>query len=346
MAYRIKYEPDVSQEQKGPFEAAFKAARVLVTQGKNELESQWFAVAGGTPLNNAEKWFATHYETAGKLIGQRRRLEAVMEQLTKGGVYTAVRAGPAWNVSKDDTLLCVVSTFVPGNEDVVHSITEQRAVFKINNKEYVLDDDNVPTRRFAYTVRPPNDDDNAPMLKPIEGLNTLKPSSCNVRFKDNAWKAALTGAIKAIKDGRRDQWHSLDVKVKVCLAYINYAYNGGVGVCLSSTPKRIRDNEGVAFLDNVFLDGVNLSVWKVDLAKVPTTAVLINIYARELENELPEDSLGQKKLLWVAQGTVKNRELFCSEVPPTATRRILATTAMLEEQNWSWKTMDVFLGDV
>jgi hypothetical protein len=332
MAYRIEYVKDTAQEHKEEFENAFKQARIEATQQKDTIESEWFSVYGKQKLDN-ESWYKDHHASAGHLIGQHRRLVVVMQNLIKDERYTATRSGSTWDVSLGEKPLCKVSAFVPTVEDTVVVEGAVRPVYKINNKEYVVDDDNIPTRRFGYCVRPPNEEGNAPVLKVIEleKMGNPTPRRGKVVFKAGPSREAMGRALDALTGQDRSEWHQLDIPAKVCLAYLNYAYDGCAGVCLSSTPKRIRDNKGKALLDDE-----GFRVWKVDLAKIPSSKVLINIYARDLPDEKPTQ--------WIAQGTLKNREVFCSEVPSTATTSMNATAAMLEEANWSWKNMEFFTG--
>lgn len=341
MAYRIEYDKAASAEQQSEFEAALKAARAKATKKKNNKERGWFSLPGGEDVND-EGWFKTHYNTAGRWIGQRRRLELVMQKLRDDPRYQVQKNDGTWEVieSESSTPLCTVSVYIPKNEDITNVGNTPRAVYKINNKEYVIDDIGVPTRRFAYCVRMGNNEGDAPVLKEID-KSKLKPGQSKVKFKNETWKEAMKGAFDALKTKDRSQWHSLSDETKICLAYLNYAYDGCAGVCLSSTPKRIRDNEGKAFLRKE-----GHFVWKVDLAKVPTDAVLINIYGRDLPLKYEEgEDKDLKTLLWIAQGTVKNRELFCSDVPSAAAKKMNASAAMLEAENWSWKNFDEFFSE-
>jgi hypothetical protein len=321
----ISYANGVSVEAHDAFEREFEATRAVVTAEKNRVEAQWFAREPGEKLES--NWFEAHYAQAGTLIGAQRRLAARMAKLPEQ--YLCAHGEEGWTVSLESQQLCVVKlSELPPEPELQDD--HQRPVYTLGGKEYVLDDDQHPTRRYAYCVRPPVG--NAPKLKPL-------PDAAKRPWKFTSaqaqWQDAMASAVKAISKGR-GEWHELSVQSKICLGYVNYANNGQLGVCLSATAKRVRDNPGVAFAKEE-----GHSLWRVDLAKIPKTTVLINIYVRDPETEgwtAKKSAKRSKGGVWVAQGTVKNRELFCSEVPSSAATEIAITPELLEPANWSWKT--------
>jgi len=329
MACKIEY-AEVTEEEQLAFRLALKVARQAVTHQKNTIEGEWFDVPGGTRVKE-EQWFVRHYKTAGALIGPHRRLAAILRTLEG---YVVTGAGPTWSVStasEPSKPICTVSLYVGDPDDRREEEDCLRPIYTIRKRDYVLDDDGIPTRRYAFCVRP--EFDGAPKLKPPGALDWLGWRFSN---SDSEWGAAMQQALDVVL-GDRSTWWTLDIKVKVCLAYLNYANQGFVGVCLSSTPKRVRDNIGKAFVDKE-----NYSIWRVDLAKIPVEHVLINIYAREPRLEgwtAGHLTNGKtKEGEWISQGTVKNRELFCSLVPKTAATSTLTGSELLKEGNWSWKS--------
>ena len=337
MAIMITYEDGVSDEEARLFEEAVSQARTRVREIKADLEKTWFAVAGELQLPPTEPpWFADHYKAIKSKIGGARRLAAIMEELQG---YDAALGGSIWQVRQGDKAICKVGLYDP--QPVAVEDGHCRAIHRIGGKEYVLDDDGIPSRRYAYCVRK-EDDQGKPMLKPWEEPDTYGWKFNNQGGSAGEWNTAMAAAIQAIKDMKdhgRGGWGGLSVKAKVCLAYLNYANGGLVGLCLSSTLKRVRDNYGRAFVK-----AEDLTIWKVDLAKIPTTHVLINIYLRapKQENWQIQNRKREKTGKWILQGTVKNRELFCSEVPAAATQRALSTPDLLQADNWSWKGQIVF----
>ncbi len=339
MAYVVTYEKDVTEEEQTKFELALNEARVAATSAKNTVEATWLGVAGDQRVTT-EAWFKLHYAGAKGMIGPSQRLTSTIKELEKKVVYSvAASGGSAWKVSCADKLICTVSVYqVPAETPELLPDTK-RPIYKHNGKDYVLDDDGLLTRRIAFCVRRQATTRVAPEIKPV-------PVELSWKFANATedWAVAMTQAVVAASAGR-DTWSALSVEAKICLAYLNYANNGQLGICLSSTPKRIRANDGKAFADKA-----DYLIWKVDLAKIPTTSVLVNIYAREPTDEGWSASTvkpgkggkGPKTVTrgadWIAQGTVKNRELFCSDVPEEAAESTSISAAMLEANNWSWKT--------
>ncbi|HSR99948.1 MAG TPA: hypothetical protein VLM79_22995 [Kofleriaceae bacterium] len=330
MACHIEYSESVSSDEQLAFEAALQKAREDATTSKNGLEQEWFGIRGDVKLTE-EQWFVRHYEEAGQSIGPHRRLEAVMDKLQG---YDKVVNGTRWTVQLSGKEICKVTVFTPvGTPDI--QVDHHRRIYRVRNKEYVLDDTGMPTRRYAFCVR--QGQDGAPSLKPLVPRDKL---FWTLTSTDVEWNTAMLEAYTAAT-GARDTWGALSAKAKVCLAYINYANNGKIGVCLAATAKRIRSNEGEGFVK-----ATGHTVWKVDLAKIPSTTVLINIYARTPESEewtaKRENRKNSKNGVWIAQGTVKNRELFCSAVPSTAVTHRLSDASLLEADNWNWKKEEFF----
>jgi len=334
MACQIVYADGIETSVKDAFENAFSKARVATTKAKDDIEKTWLAVAGSEKVATP-KWFVSHYTEVGPSIGVHRRLEAIMAKLEG---YDLARAEMTWTVSLESKQICKVSLWQP--PDVTPGVLSgnHRAIYRVRDKDYVLDDVGILTRRFAYCVR--QGDGGAPMLKPVPKKSSQR--ACKFSSGNATWDDAMKAAVAALQNDR-STWHELSREAKVCLAYMNYGNNGKIGVCLSSTPKRIRDNAGEAFLDKE-----GYTIWRVDLAKIPTSSVLINIYARESKDEQWTANLSgdTRPAEWIAQGTVKNRELFCSNVPATAAASKAATGSLLEADHWNWKTMDAFFQPV
>lgn len=350
MPWQIDYFAEVNETAKDDFDREFAKARSKVRADKKDLESRWFGKAGQEKLTE-KAWFKNHYATAGAMIGSSRRLKKAMDELTKCDRYQVQRDSNGWTVKviktgEEPKLLCKVRVYSPPTEVPALLPGHHRAVYHINSKQYVLDDAGIPTRRYAYCVRQKGEN-NAPLLKDLPDRKMLRWKFSNTG--SNEWNDAMTKAVEEISKGR-EAWAELSVESKICLAYLNYANNGKLGVCLSSTPKRIRDNSGKAFANTE-----EHLIWKVDLAKIPHESVLINIYAREPKSEgtwTAAKGAGRKTERsakdgeWISQGTVKNRELFCSRVPPEAAQSKPIYAALLEADKWSWKKEPWFCEEI
>jgi len=219
---------------------------------------------------------------------------------------------------------------------------EHRAVYIMGSKEYVKDDLGTLTRRWAWCVRAAMDINNAqPMLKDLPN----KSGDLRGKYNQSLDSVAYHEAVTAITKYYREYWHTCSNRAKLFMAYLNYSNMGRIGVCLSSTSKKIRDNH-----DNPFKTAAGHSLWKVDLARIPTTVVLVNIYAESLHiHGIPSikhnaNIDGKTKKIWsnkdenwVQAGTVKNREIFCSYVPTTACTVTSMTQADVNDV-WGSKT--------
>jgi hypothetical protein len=330
MAYHIAYSEDTTTEESEAFAAALDTARKEATRIKNTVEQKWFAVEGSLQVKQ-ELWFAEHYRDAGPHIGPEHRLKAVMDALVG---YDKARHGSSWTVQLTGKEICRISVFTPDGEPELKP-GHHRPIHSVRNKEYVLDDMGIPTRRYAFCVR--QEEGGAPQLKTLPALNKL---FWKLTSGDDEWNEAMESALDAVTAGR-NSWGALSPKARVCLAYLNYANNGKLGVCLSSTAKRIRDNFG-----NAFVSAENFTMWRVDLAKLPAATVLVNLYARTPANEewtaKRENRNGSKSGGWISEGTVKNRELFCSAVPADAVTQKASYATLLEADKWNWKQEEFF----
>ena len=204
---------------------------------------------------------------------------------------------------------------------------ELRDVYIMGSKEYVKDDLGTLTRRWAWCIRSAMDINNTqPMLKKLEGYQIGKYNQTPDVQKE---------VIEAITTKNRNTWHTLGENAKLFLAYLNYSNNGFMGVCLSSTTKKIRNNHDVPFKETA-----GHLLWKVDLARIPTDVVLVNIYAKSVATSTINGTSvlkTEKNHQWVVDGTVKNREIFCSYVPTTACT-VTSMTQTDVDDVWGFKT--------
>jgi hypothetical protein len=329
------YEPhkNATNDEIAAFAKALADARSQATTLKNE-ESDWFA---RPPLQELTKdWFFEHYSKPGQRIGASRMFAAIRDILSR--TYTVALGTSGWTVRCNNRTICTmylikIDQIQPATEGNFDNNPERRSYYSLGQgedvKTYVLDDAGTLTRRYAYCGRPPHsDDEHRPKVKSLDQF--VKQYAIRFDNDETLWRDAMENAWDAIHPGGPDTWCNLSREAKVCLAYLNYANNGTLGVCLSSTFKRIRSNTGVAFIKQ---EGDSL--WTVDLSMIPKSSVLINIYARNPEKEGWLDTRNRSlKGGWIAAGTVKNRELFCSLVPQVAAREGKVTPRMLMNDNW------------
>lgn len=256
-------------------------------------------------------------------ITRQKRYSELKNKLTNKFGYSV----DAEIVKKDGQEIAKMSDIPQLTEVTVNGIY-YRTVYGLGGKEYVKDDLGVLTRRYAYCVRQKSLSALRPHLKPLPLTlaGTYEP--------ETTYSAAYTEALFAIKNTPRSRWHLLSENAKLFLAYLNYSNNGQFGICLSSTTKKIRDNKGQVFLNN---EGYNQ--WEIDLARIPMDVVLVNLYAdtRKIYGK-PKlndvEKLGKDGTDWVAQGTIKNRELFCSYLPDAACTTSLTTKTQVDSKNF------------
>jgi hypothetical protein len=127
------------------------------------------------------------------------------------------------------------------------------------------------------------------------------------------------------------------VEVLMMAMWLHQERGGSLGVCLTSTPKRLRDNKGVAFANQSWH-----LLWIVDLARVP--GLVINLYGwpgglRGVANrsfdgrQWREWSQEQARGHMLASVT-KNRELFAQDIPASACKSVAIPPEWLNEVDW------------
>jgi hypothetical protein len=242
------------------------------------------------------------------LIGRGKRLDYLVTLLRAKAVTCdklADSAGYALTFGRATGTVTVFNDLPP-----LVVVGAKRGVFgRKDGKQYVKDDLGVLTRRYAWLVRPEGQSEaglatGSPLIKPLPKKKLKGTYEHQNRY--------LTFG-KLAKD--RNLWPKLDANQKLFLAYWNYSNNGKLGQCLSSTHKKIRSNA-----DKPFREAADHTLWTVDLAMIdPDVSVLVNLYADEAHlHGVPKLGKELKPVDWVAAGTVKNRELFCSSVPRDA----------------------------
>lgn len=259
------------------------------------------------------------------------------------GSYRAVPDGNECRLFKDSThvatlVVAAKPLFAPQRVEVPHGgglypIRICRSIFSIKSidseknevdKHCVQDHFGVLTRRFAYCVRPPDGSDlHRPLAK-------WAPNGSGLWKEDDG--LSLSGELKRRVQAwlaKPDSPPAEDV-LKI-VVWLHQERGGNLGVCLSSTPKRVRDNQGKAFAN-----AVGDSLWVVDLAKVPW--IVVNLY--KLKSPLGIASSDNDDAWWAKHMTnsaTKNRELWTRQVPANACRQVRLSQSFLDDQAFDWK---------
>lgn len=274
----------------------------------------------GLEVVEEKSWF-TNYHSAARLGG--RRITAAVEGLRRLG-YTVrpTRTAGDWEVVDSENVIGTIHRVAPAPLLLRREVA--RSVFgdaSNPHKQYVLDDLGNHTRRFAYCVREKDPDAHRPKRK-VEVLNKVDFRTKGDRTHFNRAAALVKAADK------RNQWYREQGAVKLFLGYFNYSHQGALGYCLASSPLRIRDNSGKAFADRQ-----GYSLWIIDLALVPATVVLVNLYAQYPSVEtVPRHE-------WVSAGTAKNRECYCSDLPEAAVVKHVSLTEEMVTGSYNWKNL-------
>lgn len=321
------------------FDEAVKALR----DEKIQYEKNWLGKPGTEQEGNGWK---DGYHT-GSLVGHKFGSRIISHLKSLG--YTDDNG--VISKSGKEIGRIVGARLVAGGNDQLARQVYVPAQPSTKSTEYVLDDYGIYVRRFAFLIRGSYSDRELPqekntltklkvqndkMLKkflpaaPKDGRSPDNRKIVNSLIEEYANECAQTGVMDGPRlygdfhqlREHRKKWAKQEPIVKHALGLINYAYQGKMGYCLSSSPLRCRDNDGTSFAKTV-----GHKLWVVDLARVsPSDSVLIKLYA--------EDGMVDE---FVAPGVLKNRELYCSNLPIEAVAPPIALTQEMIEGGHSWK---------
>lgn len=191
-------------------------------------------------------------------------------------------------------------------------------------KHYIQDSFKTYTRRFAFCVK-----------KPVNGRPEHKWEANNIIKPGDFWEHP--GDRHAIDDfirsGLRNVSGHARSEIVMQAMWLHQERGGTLGVCLTSTPKRLRDNKGVAFARK---EGE--SFWVIDLARVP--GWVINLYGRPdlvrgIANQSAERRWTQAEARdHMLASVIKNRELFAADIPASACTEIPIASDWLDTIDW------------
>ena len=240
---------------------------------------------------------------------------------------------------KDGRLVLKGETIQTAGDKVVATLTrgaamfepvpgsEARPLFKKRDKpgdgHYVLDDRNVPTRRYAYVEK-----SNAQFLEfALSGVMTGRYQRLRALMGGAAELLKLAPKLYSKVFGRTNAKNPLDIKSEHLAALHQFKGSGPEqrGLSLTSTPGTgaVFGNAGDSFHRD---DGVRM---RVDLAKVPSDVILVNQYStggvKDKFTTLDKGKYG------FADSALKNRELYLAKLERAWVASVIVYPAGVED---------------
>lgn len=301
---------------------------------KREIDKKHLSTSGSPkPLHMAE------YRS--ELEGYRRSKIQILEQSLKRLGYSLTSSNSIFEVISPENR--VVATLYWNADLRIMESAKCRNVLKPSwgfgarepwmPKQYVMDDLGTPTRRFAFCVK---------RCDPRHERPEHKWNTSGLRKIGDFWEHPSDGP--AVEDFiQSGLTRAVSAEVGMMAMWLHQERGGLLGVCLSSTPKRLKDNSGTPFAKTP-----GDSFWVIDLARVPP--LVINLYGRPelLRGVANRSSDGrdwtrEQAREHMLQSVTKNRELFAQNIPPDACKRIRIPPDWLGETEVDWKGEPILL---